>query len=179
MKTNLSKFDNSWYAPGASKVKMILWYFINILFFQNPLNPFSFIKVILLRVFGARVGRKVRIKPSVNIKYPWRLFLGNNVWIGENVWIDNLADVYIGDNVCISQGGMLLCGNHDYRSEAFDLKTAMITLEEGVWVCARATVCPGVVMHTHSVLGVGSVATKDVPPGMVCAGMPAVPVRVR
>ena len=90
MKTNLSKYDNSWYDPGAGLVKRTLWFIVNVVFFQCPLNPFSSLKVFLLRLFGAKIGKKVCIKPSVNIKYPWRLFVGSNVWIGESVWIDML-----------------------------------------------------------------------------------------
>ena len=56
-----------------------------------------------MRLFGASVGKGVIINPRVNIKYPWKLVIGSNVWIGEKVWIDNLADVTIGDNVCLSQ----------------------------------------------------------------------------
>ena len=67
MKSNLSCYDNSWYNPGGSYIKRILWYFINTLFFINPMNPFSFIKVVLLRLFGAKVGAHVVIKPSLNI----------------------------------------------------------------------------------------------------------------
>ena len=66
-------FDNTWYEIGASKLKQTLWYFSNVVFFQNPLNPFSCIKVFMLRLFGAHLGKNVLIKPNVNIKYPWRL----------------------------------------------------------------------------------------------------------
>ena len=85
IQTDLSKYDNSWYSTGAGKFKMVLWYFVNILFFMNPLNPISSLKVLLLRLFGAKIGRGVVIKPSVNIKYPWLLEIGDNSWIGERV----------------------------------------------------------------------------------------------
>ena len=95
MNTDLSHYDNSWYNPGKGGFIRIVWYFINVLFFINPLNPFSCIKVRLLRLFGAKIGKGVVIKPKVNIKYPWRLEVGNYTWIGENAWIDNLANVKI------------------------------------------------------------------------------------
>ena len=132
--TDFSRYDNSWYHPGGGSLKRITWYFVNILFFINPLNPLSGLKVALLRLFGAKVGKGVVVKPCVNIKYPWRLEVGNYAWIGENVWIDNLARVRIGNNVCVSQGAMLLCGNHNYKKTTFDLMIGKITLEDGSWV---------------------------------------------
>src|SRR5581483_1392118 len=101
-KVNLEIYDNSWYLIKASPLKRALWYFINVLLFSNSLNPSIRLKRFLLKVFGARIGKRVIIKPGVSIKYPWLLEIGNNAWIGEKVWIDNLAKVTIGDNVCIS-----------------------------------------------------------------------------
>jgi putative colanic acid biosynthesis acetyltransferase WcaF len=178
-KTDLSAYDNSWYKPGAGRIKMILWYFINVLFFINPLNPSSGLKVILLRMFGASIGKGVVIKPSVNIKYPWKLTVGDHSWIGEKVWIDNLAEVNIGANCCISQGGMLLTGNHNYRISTFDLITKGIIMEEGSWVGAYSIVGPGVTMKSHSVLAVNSVASETLLPYTVYKGNPAVAVRER
>lgn len=174
----LSSFNNKWYIPG-SKLKILIWYFINILFFMNPLNPLSSLKVLILRVFGARIGNNVAIKQSVNIKYPWFLEVGNNVWIGENVWIDNLEKVIINDNVCISQGAMLLCGNHDYKKSSFDLIIGEIVLEEGSWVGAKSIVCPGVTLKSHAILAVGSIATKDLEEYSIYQGNPAVKIRKR
>ena len=177
-KTDLSRYDNSWYRPGGA-LKRGLWYFVNVLFFINPLNPFSGLKALLLRLFGAKIGRGVVIKPAVNIKYPWKLAVGDHCWIGENVWIDNLADVKIGSHVCLSQGAMLLTGNHDFTSPSFDLKTAEISLHDGVWIGARAVVCPGVTCHSHAVLTVQSVATRDLEAYSVNRGNPAVKVKNR
>lgn len=178
MKTDLSRYDNSWYEPGGG-VKRLIWYFTNMLFLRNPLNPFSGIKVRLLRLFGAKVGKGVNIKPGVNVKYPWFLEIGDYTWIGENVWIDNLARVRIGSNVCISQGAMLLCGNHNYKKPTFDLMIGEITLEDGSWVGAQAVVCPGVTLRTHAVLGVGSVANRNLDGYYIYHGVPAVKVRER
>ena len=108
MQVDLSSYNNSWYNPGGTFIKRFLWYYVNIIVFKNAYNPFSSFKVKLLRFFGAKIGRNVIIKPAVNIKYPWKLSIGNNVWIGEYVWIDNLAYVAIEDNVCISQEFLLI-----------------------------------------------------------------------
>ena len=177
-KVIFDKYNNDWYKPG-SKIRILIWYFINILFFINPLNPISSLKVFILRMFGARIGSNVAIKQSVNIKYPWFLEIGNDVWIGENVWIDNLAKVIISDNVCISQGAMLLCGNHDYKKSSFDLIIGEIVLEEGSWVGAKSVVCPGVTLKSHAILAVGSIATKDLEEYSIYQGNPAVKIRKR
>lgn len=176
--TDLNKFDNSDYNPGSS-IKRLLWFFCNVIFLQNKLNPFSGLKIIVLRLFGAKIGKGVVIKPNVNIKYPWKLTFGNHVWIGEKVWIDNLDEVVIGDHSCISQGAMLLCGNHNYSKSSFDLITKPIHLENGVWIGAFSIVTPGVKCGSHSVLAVKSVATKNLEDYYIYQGNPAVKVRER
>ena len=177
-KTDLSSFNNDWYRPG-SKIKRFFWYFFNVFFLINPYNPLSGLKIFVLRMFGAKIGKGVCIKQRVNIKYPWNLEIGNNVWIGEMVWIDNLADVRLEDNVCLSQGAMLLCGNHDYRKTSFDLIVRPIILEEGVWIGARSVVCPGVMARSHALLTVNSVATGHLEPYSIYQGNPAVKIRER
>ncbi len=171
-KVKLDQYNNDHYQSG-SKVKKLFWYFTNMFFFKTMLPFPSSMKVSLLKVFGAKVGQGVVIKPDVNIKYPWFLEIGDACWIGEGVWIDNLATVKIGSDVVLSQGAYLLTGSHDYKKETFDLILGEIILEEGVWIGAKATVCPGVTCHSHSVLSVSSVATKDLEAYGVYQGNPA------
>jgi putative colanic acid biosynthesis acetyltransferase WcaF len=178
-KTDLSKYDNSWYSPKAGWVKRIVWHFADQLFFNNGFFPLSSLKVLTLRIFGAEVGNGVTIKPSVNIKYPWMLKIGDNTWIGENVWIDNLTSVHIGNNVCLSQGAMILTGNHNYKLSTFDLVVDEIILEDGVWIGARSVVCPGVTCFSHSILSLNSVATKNMESYGIYQGNPAKKVRNR
>ena len=178
MTTKLTEYDNSWYQPGSS-LKRGCWYLVNLVIFKSSLFPFYKLKVFLLRLFGAKIGSNVLIKPNVNIKYPWFLEIGNNVWIGEKAWLDNLGKVVIGDNVCLSQECLLLSGNHDYRKSTFDLIVKDIILEEGVWIGARAVVCGGVICRDHSVLSLGSVATQNLEPFSIYAGNPAIKIRAR
>jgi putative colanic acid biosynthesis acetyltransferase WcaF len=177
-RTDLSRFKNDWYEPGAGMLKRCVWYIANALFLASCL-PGSKLKVSLLRLFGAQVGRGVVIKPRVNVKYPWRLKIGDHVWIGEGVWIDNLEQVTLGSHVCVSQGALLLTGNHNYKRETFDLIARPILLEDGVWIGAKSIVCPGLTCRSHSVLSVGSVATGDLEPYGIYQGNPAVKVRER
>ena len=176
--TRLDLFDNSGYNPGNMVARM-LWVVASGLFFQTWFPWPSRLKVGLLRSFGGRVGRGLVIKPRVTIKYPWKLQVGDHVWIGENAWIDNLDRVVIGSHVCISQGALLLCGNHDYTKAAYDLMTEPIVLEDGVWIGAKSAVTPGVTCQSHAVLAAGSMATSDLEPYTVYQGCPAQAVKPR
>lgn len=154
-------------------MKRLAWYYVNLLFFKAGWNIFSPLKCSLLRLFGAKVGKGVIIKPCVNIKYPWNLEVGDYAWIGENCWIDNLDKVHIGAHCCLSQGVLLLCGNHNYKKASFDLVIREIWIEEGCWVGAKSVVTSGVTMHSHAVLCTASVATADLDAFAVYQGNPA------
>lgn len=178
MKTDLSTYNNSWYKPG-SRLKRGLWYLTNLVFFRSSLFPIFSLKRSLLRAFGAKIGTGVVIKPGVNIKYPWFLIIGDYTWIGEGVWIDNLAPVTMGHNVCISQGALILCGSHDYTKTTFDLRIGPITLEDGVWIGARAMITMNTVCGEHSILSVNSVGSKTLEPFAIYQGNPAVFIKHR
>ncbi len=169
--TRLDQFDNSEYKPGPWLARA-LWILVSGLFFQTWFPWPNALKRACLRIFGTKVGRGVIIKPRVTIKYPWKLAVGDHSWIGENVWIDNLGQVTIGNHCCLSQGALLLCGNHNYKKAPFDLMVSDITLEDGVWIGARASVGPGVTCGSHSVLAMGSVATHDLEAWMIHHGNP-------
>lgn len=178
-KTNLSTFSTNNFDKGAGIIKQTLWYFINALFVRASWNPFMSIKIFLLRIFGAKIGTGLVIKNNVCIKFPWKLTIGNNVWLGEQAWIDNLDYVTIGNDVCISQNALLLTGNHDYTISTFDYRNAPIIIEDGVWIGAKAVVCPGVTAKSHSILTVGSIATKDLEEYCIYQGNPAKIIRKR
>lgn len=177
-RVDLSTFDNSWYDPGRGRAVRAIWYGVNLLVFASSVVPFSGPKRWLLRLFGAKVGRDVVIKPRVNIKYPWRVEIGDNAWIGEGVWLDSLTTIRIGSHCCISQGAYLCTGSHDWHSSSFDLIVKPITLEQGVWICCRALVLGGVTLADHSILAAGSTLTHDTQPYTVYRGNPAEPIRL-
>lgn len=178
-KVNLQNYTSKNLVNKKNSVIGLLWYLVNNLFFRSYLFPISGFKVLLLRIFGANVGKGLVIKPGVNIKYPWLLDIGNFVWIGEGVWIDNIASVKLGDNVCLSQGAMLLTGNHNFKKETFDLILGPIHIEEGAWIGAKSIVCPGVNCLSHSILTVGSVATQNLEAYSIYQGNPAKKIRNR
>ncbi len=176
--TDLSRFSNPAFDRGAGALKLYLWYCCNSWLLRSRI-PGSGWRASLLRSFGARVGKGTVIKPGVNIKFPWKLQIGDHTWIGENAWIDNLDQVKIGSNCCISQGAYLFCGNHNYKRSTFDLMTQPVTMEDGAWAGAKSVVCPGVTLRSHSVLSAGSVATSDLEAYSIYSGNPAQKIRSR
>ena len=179
MTVNLCKFDNSWYQPGRGFFIRTLWHFINALLLQSHLNPSSSLKIKALRLFGAKIGARVVLKPGINVKYPWNLEIGDYSWIGENAWLDSLAPIKIGKNCCVSQGAYFCTGNHDWTDSAFGLIIKPIVVGEGAWVGARATVLPGVTIAQHSIVAAGSVIVKDTEPFMIYSGNPSVKIKER
>lgn len=143
---NLSKFDNSSYARGVPRWKEVFWWVVRSLLFAPWFPVPSSLKVTALRVFGAKVGVSVVIRSRVNITMPWRVEIGDHVWFGDEVLILSLAPVRIGSHVCISQRAFLCTGNHDFKSEGFDLVTAPIEIGDSCWVGACAFVGPGAVL---------------------------------
>jgi putative colanic acid biosynthesis acetyltransferase WcaF len=160
-------------------LKELVWVIVSLFLFRLCPLKLSGLKCSVLRWFGASVGRGVVIKPDVKIIFPWKLTLGDHVWLGEECWLLNLAPITLEDNVCISQRAFLCTGNHNYKSPGFDLITKPIRVEDGAWIGAGAFVGPGVTVGKHAVLTAGSVATKDLKPYWVYQGNPAVQVKKR
>lgn len=178
-RVDLGTFSSSNFDKGAGFIKQTLWYFVNALFVRASWNPFMGIKIALLRMFGAKIGKGLVIKNNIIIKYPWKLVVGDNCWLGEGCWIDNLDQITIGNNVCVSQGALLLTGNHDYTLSTFDYRNAPIVIMDGAWIGAKTTVCPGVTVHQNAILTVGSIATKDLEENTIYRGNPAIKIRER
>ena len=175
---NLAIYDNREFDRGAPRWKETLWVLVRALFFQTALPWPSAVRVELLRAFGATIGRGVIIRENVNISFPWRLAVGDHVWIGEDVGILSLAQVTIGSNVCISQRAYLCTGSHDYGREDFKLITRPITVADGAWVAAAAFVGPGVEIGSGAVVTAGSVVMKDVAANAFVRGNPAEVARI-
>src|SRR6266581_7892462 len=167
---DLSIYDNSDFDRGAPRWKEAVWALARFLFFQNAFPWPSSLRCALLRAFGARIGRAVVIRANASISFPWRLIIGDHVWIGEDVGILTLAPVTIESNVCISQCTYLCTGSHDFRREDFRLRVAPITVREGSWVAAAAFIGPGVEIGTRAVVSAGSVVLENVPPNSLVQG---------
>ena len=158
---DLSSYEHKLYNTLVEKFSYGLWLFVSNLFFLTNLPYPSTFKVLILRAFGAKIGKNCILKPFVKIKFPWKLELGDNVWIGESVWLDNISKISIGNNVCISQNAILITGNHNYSLSNFELISKEIIIEDGSWICAKAIIAGGVTIKTHGVIGMSVMITKD------------------
>jgi putative colanic acid biosynthesis acetyltransferase WcaF len=133
----------------------------------------------LLKLFGAKIGKSVIIRPSVKITYPWKLSIGDHSWIGDDVDLYNLGEIQIGANAVVSQKSYLCTGGHDYQSVPFDIYAKPIVVEDEAWIATDVFVAPGLTIGRGAVVGARSTVLTDIPSGMVCVGEPAKPIKKR
>lgn len=173
-KVNLKAFDAKiGLSRGAGKPKEIFWYLIKRIFFLSSIPYPSKIKVIILKSFGAKIGSGVIIKPRVNIHFPWKLTIGNNVWIGEEVFLLNFEPLTIGNDVCVSQRAFLCGGNHNFKDPSMPYRNGPITICNGSWVGASVFVGPNVEIGIDSVVTAGSIVTSTLTSNGIFRGNPA------
>ena len=176
MPVNLSKYSNN----NPKKLKRLFWEIIWAMFFRlTPRWCLNGWRCFLLKAFGAKIGRGVRIQGGAKVWQPWRLAIGDNSWIDGGVSLYCVDDIRIGSNAVISEGSFICTASHDIGSETFNLVTRSIEIADSAWVCSRATVLPGVKIGEGAVVAAGSVVTKDVSPWTVVAGNPAKEVAKR
>jgi putative colanic acid biosynthesis acetyltransferase WcaF len=168
-RVNLAGFDaSSNLNRGANKLKEGSWYIIKIFLFLTAFPYPNKLKIYVLKLFGANIGKNVVIKPRVNIHLPWKLNVGDNVWIGEEVFILNFEGISIGNNVCISQRAFLCGGNHNYLIPNMPYKNGQIILNDGCWIGASSFIGPNVSIGVDTVITVGSIVTRNVDNNVVC-----------
>lgn len=179
-RVDLSKFDaHDGYSKGKPFLIEIFWYAFKTIFFLTAIPWPNKLKIQILRLFGAKIGEGVIIKPRVNIHLPWKLEIGNFSWIGEESWILNFELIQIGNNCCISQRAFLCGGNHDYKDLAMKYRNGPIKVNDGSWVGANVFVSPNVEISENCVITACSVVYKNLPADMICSGAPCEPVRSR
>jgi putative colanic acid biosynthesis acetyltransferase WcaF len=150
-----------------------IWMLVNAVVFLNPVLPAYALKRAILRAFGAQIGDGVIIKPSVNIKYPWFLKVGDHCWIGERAWLDSSSPLTIGSHVVISQGCYLCCGTHDWQDPGMGSVQAPILVEDGAWIAAFARIAGGVTVGQEAMVAMGAVVFTDCEPRGTYRGNPA------
>ncbi len=136
-------------------------------------------RIYILRVFGAKIGRNVIIRPSVKITYPWKLKVGDYSWIGDNVELYTLGQITIGSNTIISQRSYLCTGGHDYGKKTFDIFSLPIVIGDSCWLATDIFVAPGISIGNGCIIGARSSVFKNLPEETICYGNPCSVIRKR
>jgi putative colanic acid biosynthesis acetyltransferase WcaF len=176
---DLSQFRMPPNFRGRSAVTVQLWWIVeSTLFRWSPQVLYSW-RSFLLRLFGASIGKSVRFRSTVRITYPWKLKIGDHVWVGDDCVFYNLGEIAVGSNVAIAHDVYLCTGLHDYTRIDFPIEQKPIHIEDEVWLPNDIFVGPGVTIGRGTIVGARSTVLKDLPSGMICYGHPAMPVRPR
>lgn len=176
---DLSRFTLPSNFRGRSALMVQLWWAVQATLFKgSPQFAYGF-RRFLLRVFGARIGVGVIVRPSVTVTYPWKVSIDDHAWIGDDVVLYSLGEIEIGRNAVVSQRSYLCTGDHDYTKIDFPIRGRKITIGSEAWVAADVFVAPAVTIGAGAVIGARSTVLSDMPPGMLCAGYPAKPLRPR
>ncbi|GAB1308196.1 colanic acid biosynthesis acetyltransferase WcaF [Urechidicola sp. KH5] len=158
---------------GRSKFRVQLWWLVQgTLFKLSPQFLYNW-RRFLLRLFGAKIGRKAIIRPSVEITYPWKVNIGDYSWIGDGVVLYSLGEIIIGKNTVVSQKSYLCTGTHDYTKIEFPILSRKIIIEDECWLATDVYVSPGVHIGKGTIVGARSSVFSDLPSGKVCLGSPA------
>lgn len=146
-----------------------LWGLFELIFVSNPLQISSGLRVAVLRLFGAHIGRDVIFRPRTRVRFPWKLHIGDRSWIGEGVWIHNQDEVHIGHDVVISQETFLTTGSHAHRRD-MALITRAIVIDDGAWITARCVVIGGSHVGRNSLATPMTVVSGEVAPNTIVSG---------
>lgn len=176
---DLSKFRLPDGFRGRSGWIVQLWWFVQATFFRWSPQFFYGWRRFLLRLFGAKIGAGVLIRPTVTVTYPWKLSIGDHSWIGDDVCLYTLGDIAIGEHSVVSQKSYLCTGSHDLAREEFRIFAKPIKVEAQCWVAADVFIAPGVTIGAGAVVGARSSVFHSLPNGMVCIGNPARPIHPR
>lgn len=175
----LNKFKLPKNFRGRNAIVVQAWWFVQAVFFRPSPQVFYGWRRFLLRLFGAKIGKNVIIRPSVTITYPWKVAIGNHSWVGDDVVLYSLGNISIGENAVISQKSYLCSGSHDYMKRDFPIYAEPIKICDQVWVATDVYIAPGVTIGKGSVIGARSSVFKDIPENKICLGSPAKIVKNR
>jgi len=163
----------------GSRVGRLMWSAVRVLLYRTSPRPCHAWRSMLLRVFGAKVGAKCHFYPGSKVWAPWNLRCEDRVTFADGAEIYNPSPIYFGSHAIVSQGAYVCGATHLYQEPSFKLVSFEMRIGAYAWICARAMVAPGVNVGEGAVLGLGSVATKDLEPFGVYTGNPAVKVKER
>lgn len=176
---NLNQFILPKNFRGRNPFIVQLWWLTqNTIFRGSPQFLYSW-RRFLLRLFGAKIGKKVVIRPTVKITYPWKVGIGDYSWIGDDVVLYSLGEIEIGNNTVISQKSYICTGSHDYSSIDFPIFAKKISIEDECWLATDVFVAPGVTIKRGTVVGSRSSVYNNLPSNKICIGNPAKIIRER
>lgn len=171
-KNNPDPFVRPTFGPW-NRLRRLTWQIAYLIVFRYTPTIMHGWRCVVLRAFGARLGKRNFIYPSAKIWAPWLLETGDVVTIARGVEVYNPGGVLLGHHTILSQDAYLCGATHDYNSLTFDFVSRRIETRPYVWICAKAIVLPGVTCGTGSVLAAGAVTSKDLDEWTVYAGNPA------
>ncbi|MCF6763001.1 putative colanic acid biosynthesis acetyltransferase [Pseudomonas fragi] len=164
---------------GKNPLICQLWWIVQSCFFSTSPQFMYKWRVFLLRLFGAKIGQNVIIRPTARITFPWKLSVGDNSWIGDHVEVYNLERITIHSNSVISQRSYLCTGSHDPASRTFRIYAEPIVIEEGAWIATDVFIAPGVTVGRNALVGARSSLFTDAKADYVYVGYPAKPIKMR
>jgi putative colanic acid biosynthesis acetyltransferase WcaF len=165
--------------PLRLRIKRLVWSVVWTLLYRPSPRPLHGWRAILLRTFGARMGSNCHFYPKSKIRAPWNLICDDQVTVADGAEIYNPVPMTFGSHAILSQDSYLCGATHDYDDPDFPLIAFAMQVGAYSWICARASLAPGANVGEGAVLGLGSVATHDLDPWTVYAGVPAVKVKER
>jgi putative colanic acid biosynthesis acetyltransferase WcaF len=164
---------------ASDRIRRLIWNICWAVLYRFSPRPLHGWRAMLLRLFGATMGPDCHFYPGSKIWAPWNLVCAEQVTAADGVEIYNPAPLILGSHAILSQGAYLCGATHDYDDPGFPLLAYAMQVGAYAWVCARASVAPGVQVGEGAVLGLGSVATRNLEAWTVYAGAPAVKVKER
>jgi putative colanic acid biosynthesis acetyltransferase WcaF len=156
-----------------------LWWIVDTIFFRTSPQFMYGWRRFLLRLFGAKIGKKVIIRPSAIITYPWNIEIGDFSWIGDYCTLYSLGKINIGKNSVVSQKCYVNTGSHDHNKKTFDIFTLPVTIEDECWITTDVYIAPGITIGKGTIVGARSSVFKSLPAGKICFGSPAKPIKDR
>lgn len=169
---DLRRYDRSKFDRGRPGWLILLWWLVQAIAFPLTPHPVNGLRRWLLRLFGAKIGFGVIVRPTARFTYPWKIEIGDYSWIGDDVVLYSLDRIAIGKHCVISQKSYLCTGTHDPQDSAFGLITASVTINNGVWIAADCFIGPGVEIGANALIGSRSSVFKNMPASFVCMGNP-------
>jgi putative colanic acid biosynthesis acetyltransferase WcaF len=169
---DLSRFNMPPDFRGRPQWMVQLWWLVESLLFRNSPQILYGFRRFLLRLFGAQIGKRVLLRPTAKVTYPWKLKIGDYAWIGDDVVLYTLGEIEIGAHAVVSQRSYICAADHDHLKPDFPIRSRPISIGAQAWVATDVFIGPGVSIGTGAVIGARSSVFRDVPPGVICHGTP-------